>query len=273
MEIKELFETVTSVKIRSMERLPNGVNNRVYLINSSYVVRDEQTVIDIYNNSEIELKVIEAIVPLKISETVLYYDQKNGIKISKLLRKTFHYREYLNHEQLFQVAKTLKKLHSLKVNDIPEFKLFERIDFYKSKCPTHTFFNKEEEKKLTKEVLSWYKGNSFVLCHNDLIKFNLLFSFTKCYLIDWEYGMLNHPYADLASIIGENNIVNEEDITFFLKSYFGSKYSLLKHKRVIQLMRLRFFEWYYWSIFMYEEKKEAIFLEIAAFFLDSIKNR
>ena len=233
MNHKEIFEDITGKRARSIEKQGFGVSDDVVLINGGYIVREALADIDPYNAASIEAKVLQQISNLKISEKVIFYNPQTGTKISNLISNSFHYQEAMTHEQLFLLAKTIKKLHKSPITDttIPEYKMLERMEFYKGGTPDNLKLNSSEEQQAFKAIQKWMSSDNYVLCHNDITEHNILFTFSKCFLIDWKHAMMNHPYSDLASVIGENIFLTKNDVIFFLKSYFGGKYSESKFKK------------------------------------------
>lgn len=59
-----------------------------------------------------------------------------------------------------------------------------------------------------------------VLCHNDLLRANRLYSGGKLWALDWEYCAMGNPHYDLAVIIHGDNL-NPCDTTELVDAYFG----------------------------------------------------
>ena len=269
---KQLFRNITNSNIVQTEPITYGISNKVFLINSSFVYRERMHKLDIFNSPNIENLVIDLIRPFDISEEVLFYNALTGTKISKFIPNCYHYKTLMSDRELGFVASELQKLHKIKDAKLESFHLFERIEFYKNGVHSKHYLEEELQQSLTSAVQSWYHEEDFVLCHNDIIEFNILFREDRAFLIDWEFAMLNHPYSDLASVIGENYLESYEKQTVFLRSYFADKYSSEKHRKVLEIRNLRFFEWYYWSLFMYAKRRQKVYMEIALYFANCIKN-
>ncbi len=115
-----------------------------------------------------------------------------------ILRKSFMIAEFakgkhknsLGKNDLKLLAKSLKKLHAIKIN-IKKYKLKKELSSYK------------------KEL---------VFCHCDLSSKNVLFHNNSIKFIDWEYAHLNDRYFDLASVCVEFGLRKKQE-KYFLKCY------------------------------------------------------
>lgn len=130
--------------------------------------------------------------------------------------------DYVEGEHLFKLdqitlkklAKTLAKLHSLKIQQQPNN--FKNNFKYK---------NKKAYEAL--KVIKTFKPE-YVLGHNDLHPKNILFG-KKIQFIDWEYAGKSDRYFDLAAIIIEFKL-HKKDEASFLRSYFSNKSSINRKK-------------------------------------------
>ena len=140
--------------------------------------------------------------------------------------------------------------------------MFNRLEAYKKNIPEKYYINSSYEKKVIKEVSKIFSKDPLVICHNDLVRGNLLFRFNCCFFIDWEMASLNNPNFDLASFISENDL-NDEQKEFFLKKYFGYKYNSLKKKKVDLFIYFQDILFYYWAMSYFFTRNDKIYLEIA----------
>ena len=261
--IKTLFETTLNKKIRSITKIENGFNNENYLINDAYVIRIPKDNKDETITFTNELASYKAIENLKVSEKILYFDTNSGIKISKFVHNT---REYVNtptNEQITYVAKTLKKLHNSEVKVNFGYQMFFKLKVYKENLSSSVYIDEKIERKIINQVKSILSKDKMVMCHNDLVKNNLLFKNNGgLVLIDWEYSSMNNPYFDLASFISENNL-NETQEEFFLSKYFGSKLNLTKRKRTKIFINFLDLLFYYWALYLFKKRGDRIYHTIA----------
>ena len=264
-EAKKIFSELTNKRVHYISLIPEGTTNILYNINDAYILRFRKYYDDLFYRSKNERDAIRKIAPLNISEIVLYYDEETDIKLSKFIHGTHLYIDELSEEQLRYSAKTLKKLHRANLKIEGKFNSLDRLYAYKKEAG-ETKIPNLYEKHTIRDALNFLKKEEkeFVLCHNDLVRNNLLFKFDKMLLIDWEYAGMNHPYFDLASFISENNVEDEKMIETFLKFYFGSQFNSLKLRRIKLMCRYLDILWYYWALAMYKKRKEEIYEKIAA---------
>lgn len=266
---KQIFEEKLNKKVRSSSYLEDGFSNDSYLINDSYVIRLAKPNKDETIDYAKEKQVYDIIAPLKISESILEFDN-NGTKISKFVHNTRKYVNTPTNEQILYVAKKLKKLHGSNLNVPFGYMMFNKCNIYKKNIDSSLHLSERYEKKITNEVRKIFIKAPLVLCHNDLVKGNLLFKFNDVVFIDWEYASMNNLYFDLASFISENNL-SEEQEEFFLQKYFGCKYNNMKKNRVDLFIKFQDILFYYWGHYMYARRGDEIYKIIAEEKLERIK--
>ncbi len=261
-KIKEIFEKTMEKNVRTSSYLDTGFNNKNYLINDAFVIRIPRENGDPTLDFSREEKLYKAIEPLSISEKILNINTENGIKISKFVHGTRKYVNTPTNEQILYVAKKLKKLHTSNIVVPFGYMMFNKLKVYKDGVDKSLYLNESYENKVLKEVRKIFAKTPMTICHNDLVKDNLLFKFNDVVLIDWEYGAMNNPYFDLASFVSENNL-SEEQENFFLSKYFGYKYNQIKKKRVDIFARFQDILFYYWALYLYARRGDEIYKKIA----------
>src|SRR5574344_605152 len=261
-EIKVIFEKTMKKVVRTSSFLETGFSNNNYLINDAFVIRLPRPNGDPTLDFKKEKAVYEAIAPLNISEKILNFDESDGIKISKFCHNTRKYVNTPTNEQILYVAKKLRKLHSSKIALPFGYMMFFKLDIYKKSVDPTLYIKDSYESKVIKEVRKIFAKTPMTICHNDLVKDNLLFKFNGLTIIDWEYASMNNPLFDLASFVSENNLNNEQE-EFFLKKYFGYKYNSIKKKRVELFMRFQDILFYYWALLLKNKRGDEIYSKIA----------
>ncbi|CAA6817628.1 MAG: Unknown protein [uncultured Sulfurovum sp.] len=144
----------------------------------------------------------------------------------------------LNQQNLKKLARSLKKLHKIKVQQQPQ--TFKKLFKYKDKKVYEAF-----------KILQQFKPE-YVLGHNDLHAKNILFG-QKIQFIDWEYAGLSDRYFDLAAISIEFKL-NTKDERSFLDSYFS-------HKQTANYKKLNAYKVIYktlWTVWMGELERGQI---------------
>lgn len=269
--IKQIFFEMTGKEVRSVEKLEQGITNENYLINNSLVLRLVRKDCDPSIDRKTEKYVYEKIEPLNISEKLYTFDEKSGTKVTKFVHGSRFYNQKPTIEQITYVAKSLKKLHSMQLDIKKGYDIYKKLALYKNYVDEKDYLDPKYEKLVIREAKEIEKNEPIVLSHNDLVKGNLLFKYNGLTIIDWEYASMNYELFDLASFISENNLSPElED--FFLKKYYGYKYTKLKKKRVDNYSRLLDVLFYYRALFYYKKREERIYFDIAVEKFQRIKN-
>jgi thiamine kinase len=137
--------------------------------------------------------------------------------------------DYLSHDaaqglEVADVARLLHKIHRLpprhhRLNLAERNLRYERQLNRQGRSPNNIFRQYGVEvSRLLKEI-SKHPGET-VLCHNDLLRANRVYSAGKLWAIDWEYCAMASPWFDIAVIVnGDALPVNE--IEAFLMAYLG----------------------------------------------------
>ena len=245
------------MKIIKKEYIEQGLTNNNYLLTLS---DDSKIVHRIPKNHNLnfdyknEEKIIKLIQPLNISVKELYFNNKTGEKYSEYI-DNYSYFNNKSKKQLKEIALTLKKLHSLKVDF--DFKMFDKLNEFKKN--NENLFSFEEN--ILDLLRKYQKDEDMVLCHNDLVKGNLLFK-DKLYLIDYEYASNNYKEFDLASLLSENNIESINNIKYFLNCYYDKE---INNEEFIKVITYYIFEdmlWSYWAINFYKLEHKQIYKNI-----------
>lgn len=260
--IKTKFFKLTGVKVRSIEFLQTGFSNLNYKINDSYVLRLCPEYRDPSLSYSNELDAYEQIKDLCISEKIVYFSKSTGIKISRFVHNSRPYVQYPTKIEIAQIAKVLKKLHTSKKVVSHSYEYEKKLNLYKKDLPSYLLIDSNTEQKIIDEYNYRLKKDKKVLCHNDLVKNNMLFKYNGVTLIDWEYASMNSPYFDLASFISENNLL-QKDAVFFLSKYFGYQYTTSKKNIVEEYIKAQDLLFYYWAQHMFIKKGDALYITIA----------
>jgi thiamine kinase-like enzyme len=264
-KINKLFAQITNKKVKSSTYLPVGLTNDDYLIetidNLFFIIRIPKKLNYKLFNYANEYKIIKSLKKTNLDVETVYFNEKTGIKITKYIKdlKSFSNSKLNLNKKLKLVANAINIIHAQKANKEIIFNPFAKLSNYQ-KLAGKKLFNDQDE--LIKQCLYYYKKDKHVLCHNDLVDGNLLFSTKRLYLIDYEYAGYNHPMFDLASFLSENNIENKVEIVKFLKYYYQNDYSASKYEQVMDWYRFNDLLWSYWAFMMYKKENKKIFKNI-----------
>lgn len=269
--VKRTFEDCAKKEARTIVQLFDGFSNENFLVNDAYVLRLPLPNGDPTISRKCEKIVYEVIKPLNISEKVDYFDEKTGVKITKYVHNPIKYQNTPTKDEILSVCKSLKKLHKSNIEVPFEYNAMKKLQAYKKVIDEDMMLDPKYEKLVIKEVKKISKNEPLVLCHNDLVKGNLLFKFNGLTIIDWEYASMNCYLFDLASFISENNL-SEEQEDYFLSKYFGYKYSSRKKKMVDAFINFQDILFYYWALYLYKKRGNQIYFTIALDKLNRVKN-
>ncbi|MCX5775489.1 MAG: phosphotransferase family protein [Firmicutes bacterium] len=240
--ITSLYEKATGSKVTSILPLTTGISNKNYLINGVSVMRIKSLFRDPYYSAKAEHDVEMLIAPLHIAPELLYFNERNGTKITRYIDDAYFLDVYPSNEQLVLVAATLKKLHGAALKIRAKFSMFDRLDTYKNDAFER--INPTLESAIIAEAKKYFDGKHQVLCHNDVVNGNLLFYENRVSLIDYEYASMNDPVFDLVSFLSENDITDERRIHFFLMNYYGEE-SAIPYKKIMAFYRFLDLLWFY----------------------------
>ncbi|NCC55517.1 MAG: phosphotransferase [Erysipelotrichia bacterium] len=253
--IQNLFHT----KQYTLSKTDKGLTNHNYLLcvqGKQYMVRIPRADSGHIINRKHE-KTVSTLAACLDVET-LYFDVNSGIKITLYHDDVYTYEQCPFPDKIERCAKLMKRLHTLDKVDF-HFEPFATLTNYRSHVHTPLFDLSAYDKDI--EQVKHF-NNPEVLCHNDWVDGNILFSEHKDYLIDYEYGANNDPLFDVISFLSENQIFDQTLRERFYAVYFDH----LSEETRKQLYLWEIFQnvlWCNWAMMMYESRKEKIYKEIA----------
>ena len=257
--IKDTIYKVFNKYPTTLSLYPKGLTNENWMFtldNETYIFRLPTIQV---NNYHQELKVIELLKNTQLDVETIYFDPTTGIKITKFVDNLIEFSEQTSTNKIEEVAKLMKQLHSLNIQTGYHFDPISKLEFYKSKVTNNPYsFN-------VQNLLDDIKNLDCtpILCHNDWVSGNILFGETKNYLIDYEYASDNDPLFDVMSFITENNIDDPSDRERFYQVYFNQSINDDTRYKLHLWEQFHNCLWCYWALMMYEEKNDAIYMEIA----------
>jgi len=258
-EARRAYRTITGLDATTVTQIHGGLNSRNYLIDGAFVLRIKEPSIDASYDPETEAKAEKAAAPLGLTPTLLHFDRKTGLKLTSFIPDTRFLLTPPTVADAQLVADAIKKLHGLKGSNLLSFDATERLKSYAAAAGVTTFA--PVELKLAAHIRKLEMAGPLVLCHNDLVRGNLLFKEGRLYLIDYEYASRNLPLFDLASFVTENNIDDSVVIDAFLHRYYGEN-PIPKTDFGIYCRFLDYL-WYYWAQGMYKKTGQSVYKTIA----------
>lgn len=262
MKLKDKIESILG-PLDKFERYDKGLTNHNYYAS----VKDEAYIVRIprEDNEQVvhrthETAALTAIKHLDFDVPMIYYDEKSGIKITKFIPDCQEYEECLLEDKIEAVGYLLKSFHQADLKTPYCFDPYERYLQYRTHV-SDPIYDLSSFEPIMKTIVDLNPHH--VLCHNDLVSGNLLFSKERLYLIDYEYAAMNDPLFDVISFLSENQIFDTHLRERFYQAYFGKQPDdTLKN----QLLEWEIFEdvlWCTWAMMMAESRNEQVYLDIA----------
>ena len=254
MKIDQIIKRVLNEEVHKITKLETGLTNHNYVVKTNQqtvvlrIPKEENKHLFNYRNEE---EILEKVKPLNLDADLIYYNPISGIKISKFIKNAIVYEE----KYIETAAHLIKKLHLARLHVKETFVVLDKFDLFQVDNPLYDLKNYRNR-------LKQLPTQDLILCHNDLVQGNLLFTENKSYLIDYEYAMNNDPYFDIMSFITENDIMDP-----FLRNKFYNNY--FDNESDIDYLKLDAYEiahhilWCQWACMMYEFHKEAVYKDIA----------
>ena len=191
-----------------LRELTGGLSNHSFLVSAGqlYVVRLEGQHSELHPiNRQAELRAISQASEAGIAPVPRYFNPDLGALVTDYL-DTVSIEEF----DAEATAELLRRIHSL-----PPMRsrqdLEKRIDWYlrlaaqKSRPVPRPLSNCEAAVRHCLTEVAALESNP-VLCHNDLLRANRVFSGGSWYALDWEYAAMGNRWFDLAAICWEEQL-------------------------------------------------------------------
>lgn len=211
--------------INEITILKKGMTNRSFRFkckDKSYIMRIPGEGTDKLINRENENEVYSVLKGQSICENVIFFDSKNGYKITEYLDSANNCNP-LDFQQVEKAMKKLKELHNKRLRVQHKFDLFKEIEFYESLWDGEkSIYDDYLRTKQNIYNLKKYIDNQpieYVLCHIDSVPDNFLMYNDEVILIDWEYSGMQDPHLDVA-MFAIYSLYNKEQIDHLIDLYF-----------------------------------------------------
>lgn len=260
-DIRKILLDEILLKVEDIDNVESigGMTNKNFLVvinSEKYVIRNPGSGTDKLINRENEFRNIKKVTALSIDSELVYFNPKNGIKMSKYIEDSETLSPVTVKKNFKLIAQTLKSLHSSQDYFQNEFNIFKEIKKYEAKIKgeIEKFYpNYSEIKKKIKIIENKLENDSLkkVNCHNDTVAENFIKSNDKIFLIDWEYSGLNEAEWDLAAFSLESSLSSEEE-KIFLSYYYENKINKKNIEKILIYKILQDFLWSLWTIVKFE---------------------
>ncbi len=265
-QLKEIATEALKIEPQSIANIAplGGMTNKNYRLRLTdgreYVMRIPGAGTEDMIDRENEGKNLRAITKLGIDAKIVYFNERNGVKISEMIpdAKTLTPKMARWESNMRLVVQVLKKLHNSNVKMENRFDIGAMIRLYEGlaeRTGGHYYPKFAKLQERVAKIKAMYDAMQVpqVPCHNDPLPDNWVKSGDdKIYLIDWEYAGLNDPVWDLAAYSLESSLSEREE-ELFLSLYYPEGIS--EQIRMRMLMH-KVFQDYIWSLWtIYKEAK------------------
>lgn len=174
-----------------------------------------------------EALVYQQVIPLGLTDDILYLDPKSGIKITRYLEGARICNAH-NERDLCRCMALLRRFHGQKLEVKREFDLFFTIEFYESlrggQPSVYPDYGETKQKILELRPYLNAQAKAKILCHLDTVAANFLFAPDEqggetLRLIDWEYSAMQDPDVDLA-MLAVSDLPRREEADHLIDLYY-----------------------------------------------------
>ncbi|KAA0548500.1 NTP transferase domain-containing protein [Bacillus sp. BGMRC 2118] len=256
-QILSLISSIFHVKeseITDIKPLKLGMTNKSFVFSihdKAYICRIPGEGTDRLINRDEEFQSIQAVIPLGITENIVYIDPKSGVKISEFEQGARSV-DVQNDGELIESMKILRKLHQSNIVVPHSFNIEKNILVYEGLCKASDailFEDYSNVRTKMSELLSILKDMDIpsVFSHIDPNHDNfLVLPNGQFKLIDWEYAAMSDPVIDL-SMFAIYSYMDQQQVENLMGYYFEENPTHEERIRVYAYMALGGFLWTLWA--------------------------
>lgn len=255
-EALELVAHVLKVpesSIQNIRCLKAGMTNKSFLFkvhDTHYICRIPGPGTSLLINRKQEKASYDAVMPLGITERIIYFDGETGYKIAKYYEGARN-ADARNWDDMQQCMALVRKLHRSAVKVSHSFDVRERISFYEKLCPDILFEDYKEVRKKMNQILDRLDqlNRPQTLSHIDSVADNFLFlPDGGIRLIDWEYAGMCDPLIDV-SMCAIYSYYNEAEVDKLIQIYLDREPTDEERFVVYAYIALGGFLWTLWAVY------------------------
>ncbi len=256
-EVMCIIASIFHVKedhIKEIKHLKIGMTNKsfVFKVNDKkYICRVPGEGTEKLINREAEYLCYQAVIPLGITENIVFIDPKIGVKISEFEYDT-RPADINNPEEIQRCISIIKKLHNSGIMVPHTFDIEKEIFFYESLCRSQNAIHFEDYSLVSikmSELLTMLKSMVIpsVFCHIDPVCDNfLILPNGDIKLIDWEYAAMCDPLIDIAMFAIYSKF-DPSQLETLIEYYFENGPSNDERLRIYIYVALGGFLWSLWG--------------------------
>lgn len=247
------------IKITNMQK---GLTNQNFLLEMNherFVLRVPYTDSAHIVHRHHETMALKAIEHYDIDVETIYYDEASGYKVTRYLEDVTTFQTCSYPDKIERTAALMKYFHNLELAIDEDFKPIERLKQYQEHI-TAPCYDLNPFMYVLDEVANMH--NKKILCHNDWVDGNILFTNNKTCLIDYEYAANNDPLFDVMSFLTENKITDSLERKRFYDVYFDEMNNTIE-KNLATWENFHNLLWCHWAMMMWENRQDDVYKDIA----------
>ncbi len=251
------FLSAQGIDCEELLPLGEGTSNDTYLLGKALVYREKRTSDPYFYQPLYEKRAIDEGAKKGIAVPALLFDEKSGDMVSIYIPGDSSFpTSGARREDIQKAVKAIKAFHEGEIS-LPPFDPLRRLAYYQDEAGARLLFAGESE--IVASFEEAVSSSRLVPSHNDLVGSNILYFGGKALLIDFEFAGYNDPYFDLASLLSENKIEDEELLSEALYDLFGVDGD---PDRLALFLAFEDILWGYWALYRYKMTANPVFQEI-----------
>ena len=243
--------TSSDTDIKDITLLKSGVTNDTYsfvLGNTSYVLKITNDNSSVLLNKENEVIILQELKKYNMCEEIISINSEKGYKLSFYMEDVKCCDPY-NEKDLKMCIKSIKKIHNIKIENIKNIDLFDRIlKFEKAWNQEQSAFKDYQNVKNNVFSLKNYIESCDInqkLTHLDLSPSNFLIKDDEAHIINWDYAGMQDPLVDLALFAIQANY-DKNQIDHLVGLYSDFKCDQFIYKRIYAYISICGLMWSNW---------------------------
>jgi thiamine kinase-like enzyme len=245
---------VNESEIIDIKNLKAGMTNRSFgfsIGEKSYIFRLPGEGTEKLINRNQEQKVYKAIKNMNISDEVIHFDKKTGVKISLFYENAQNTSAH-DRDDVEASMTILRKVHQSKIRVSHSFDIDKEISRYLLLCDGRNairFIDNEETYKKMNELIIRAKKMKVphVLCHIDSNPDNFIkLADGSVRLIDWEYAGMCDPIMDI-SMYAIYSYYSQSEMDTLLRVYLQREPDANEKERLYMYAALGGYLWAIWT--------------------------
>lgn len=241
--------------IVNIQAITSGATNtsfRFQVGGQFYIYRHPLKGTEKYINREGEAAALQLAADLKLDDSFLYIDKKEGWKVSRYIEDT-HIMNSHDKEEVSKALAMLRRLHDGALRSEHDFQIWKRILAFRELLMDSDKDDFEDYEHLYQLIASVQeqvsrKGVRSCLCHCGCSASNFLVDRNgKLYLTDWQYAGNDDPALDVGNFICSSDYTMNE-VMAILEGYLQHPPTKEERGYYLGYAAMAAYYWYLWAL-------------------------